>query len=341
MSLSGFDDSEMGHLVQSVVGSAADPGVDVLAYLHEQTSGNALFALQLVRHLWETKALAVAGDVLSFAGADIETRLSRSLLDVVWSRVHGLGERAAEVLAAAAVLGVEFADDVLVPMTDLPAADVEAALDAAIAAAMLVETGDARPRLRFVHALVAHALHSEIPPRRRRRLHSRAAQVLQRGGETPSVDVVVELARHAFLAGDLTAAQRWAVAAGEHAYQNLAPVEAARWYERALAYATERQVPDAVPAIRERATRASPPRRWRGRSAPGTCSSAPRWPTIVGSRPLARLTSHSSRCSMPPSQTSNWRLSRPEPGCSRCAPRSWCTLPSTTSAWRPRGRPSS
>jgi tetratricopeptide (TPR) repeat protein len=68
--------------------------------------------------------------------------------------------------------------------------------------------------------------------------------VLQRGGEVPPADVVVELARHAFLAGDLTAAQRWAVVAGEHAYANLAPAEAARWYERALAYATERQVPE-------------------------------------------------------------------------------------------------
>jgi DNA-binding SARP family transcriptional activator len=245
VSLSGFDDMEMGHLVRSVVGSGVEPGSAVLAHLRDQTSGNPLFALQLVRHLWETKALTVADNLLGFAGTDIETRLSRSLLDVVWSRVHALGERAAKVLAAAAVLGIEFADDVLVPMTDLPAPDVDASVDAAIAAALLVDTGDARSRLRFVHALVAHALYSEVPARQRRRLHSRAAQVLQRGGEAPPAHVVVELARHSFLAGDLTAAQRWAVSAGEHAYTNLAPVEAARWYERALTYASDRQVPEA------------------------------------------------------------------------------------------------
>jgi hypothetical protein len=33
--------------------------------------------------------------------------------------------------------------------------------------------------------------------------------------------------------------------AGDHAYADLAPAEAARWYERALTYATERQVDEA------------------------------------------------------------------------------------------------
>lgn len=243
--LAGFDDAEMARLVQSVVGSALEPATDVLAHLHDETSGNPLFALQLVRHLWETKVLAIADDTICFTRSRRGTDVSRSLLDVVWSRVHRLGQPAADVLSAAAVLGVEFADDVLVPMTDRPAGEVDASLDAAMAAGLLVETQGARARLRFVHALVAHALYSELPARQRRRLHGRAVQVMQRGGGPSRPDVVVDLARHAFLAGDLTAAQHWAVAAGEHAYETLAAVEAARWYERALTYATDRQVSDA------------------------------------------------------------------------------------------------
>ena len=245
LSLAGFDDAEMARLVQSVVGSSVEPAPDVLTHLQAETSGNPLFALQLVRHLWETKVLTAADGTIRFARSDREVDLSRSLLDVVWSRVRTLGATAPEVLSAAAVLGLDFADDVVGSMTDLPEAEVSGALDAAIAAALLVETGDTRQPLRFVHALVAHALYSEIPARQRRRLHGRAVQVLQRGANPPRPAVVVELARHSFLAGDLTAAQRWAVEAGGHAYQNLAAVEAARWYERALTYATDRQVSDA------------------------------------------------------------------------------------------------
>ncbi|MEN3272493.1 MAG: hypothetical protein V7636_1254, partial [Actinomycetota bacterium] len=244
-SLTGFDDAELGQLVRSVVGPDVEPAFHVLTHLHDETSGNPLFALQLLRHLWETRVLTVVDDLVYFARPDIENRFSRGLLDVVWSRVHTLGGRATEVLAAAAVLGVEFDGDVLISMTDLPASDVDESLDAAVGAALLLDTDDPPSRLRFVHALVAHALYADLPARQRRRLHGRAAQVLQRGGDVPAADVVVELARHSFLAGDLTSAQRWAVLAGDHAFENLAAAEAARWYERALTYATDRQAPDA------------------------------------------------------------------------------------------------
>jgi len=243
--LTGFDDAELGRLTQSVVGVDGQVATDVLGHLREQTSGNPLYALQLIRHLWEAGLLTVEEGRISFAGEDPGGRLSRNLLDVVWSRVHALGDPIADVLTTASVLGTQFADDVVVLMTDLPGPEVDAALDSAIGAGLLVDTGDVRRSLRFAHALVAHALYSEVPERHRRRLHGRAVQVLQRGGDPPAAGVVVELARHASLAGDLTAAQRWAVAAGEYAYSNLAPAEAARWYERALTYARDRRVPDA------------------------------------------------------------------------------------------------
>lgn len=245
ISLGGFDDAELARLAQSVVGPGPPTATNVVAHLREETSGNPLFAQQLVRHLWETEQLTIANGQISFAGGELGEHLPRGLLDVVWTRVHSLGERTAEVLGAASVLGVEFAGDELTRLTGLAESDVDASLDSAIGAGLLIDTGDARRPLRFVHGLVAHGLYSELPPRQRRRLHGRAAQVLRRGGGAPSADVVIELARHSFLSGDLTAAQRWAVAAGDHAYASLAPAEAARWYERALTYATERQIDEA------------------------------------------------------------------------------------------------
>jgi tetratricopeptide (TPR) repeat protein len=157
--------------------------------------------------------------------------------------VQALGDEPAGVLRVASVLGVDFSEEVLVPVAEVPAARVSASLDAAAGAGLLVDTGDARRSLRFTHALVAHALYSGLAPRQRRRLHGRAVQVLRRIDELPRPDTVVELARHSALAGDLTAAQRWAVAAADHAFGHVAPSEAAAWCERALTYADERQVP--------------------------------------------------------------------------------------------------
>ena len=53
-----------------------------------ETAGNPLYALQLVRHLWESELLTVADEQIRFAGGDPDEHLPRSLLEVVWSRVH-------------------------------------------------------------------------------------------------------------------------------------------------------------------------------------------------------------------------------------------------------------
>ncbi len=244
ISLTGFDDDELGRLVGSLTGGPS-VGTDVVAQLHDETAGNPLYAAQLVRHLWETDGLVVDDGQLRLADQHLTSAIPRSLLEVVWSRVQALGDRTAGILRIASVLGVDFDDDVLTSVCEEPAADVSSALDAAIGAGLLIDTGDPRRPLRFTHALVAHALYSELAPRQRRRLHGRAVQVFRRIDEAPRPDTVVELARHSALAGDLTAAQRWAVAAADHAFGHVAPSEAAAWCERALAYADERQVPAA------------------------------------------------------------------------------------------------
>lgn len=241
ISLAGFDDGEMTRLIGTIARREVTGG-DLVGQLLGETAGNPLYAAQLVRHLWESEQLAVEGGEIRLVDRDLGDDLPRSLVEVVGNRVRALGDQAATVLRVASVLGVDFDDDVLVPITELSAAEVDASLDGAMGAGLLVETGDARRRLRFTHALVAHALYSGLSPRQRRRLHGRAVQVLRRVDAVPRPDTVVELARHSALAGDLTAAQRWAVAAADHAVGHLAPSEAAAWCERALAYADERQV---------------------------------------------------------------------------------------------------
>lgn len=244
LTLTGFDDAELGRLLRAVTGAYEEPDVDVLAQLQFETAGNPLYAAQLVRHLWESELLSVAADEIRFAGEISDGALPQTLLEVVWNRVSALGPPAVEVLRSAAVLGAQFADDVLVGMTELEDEEVVDALDLAMGAGLLGETGNLEHPRRFTHSLVQHALYSELSSGERRRLHRRAAHVLERV-QAPGPDVVVALARHTTLAGDLVAAQRWAVEAATHASAHLAPAEAASWYERALAVADQRRASDA------------------------------------------------------------------------------------------------
>ena len=174
---------------------------------------------------------------------------------------------------------------------------------------------------------------------------------------TPRPDTVVELARHSALAGDLTAAQRWAMAAADHASEHLAPSEAAAWCERALSYADERQVPGSragrahAPAGRSPAASGRPtyvthaPRRCRaGRSAAGAARRArpgrPRQrPRLHGGRDGRRGAARRARGGhrrRRPSRHDDLRR-----GSSPAAPRSWSPPLTRTCGSRRRRRPSS
>ncbi len=235
LGLAGLAGNELDDLVTSG-GSIVDhpEPIQIADMLRAQTAGNPLFASQLIRHWTE-------------AGFDRDT-VPPSLRDVVWSRVNAIGEDATEVLTAAAVLGVDFYEDVLLDMVGLPEPVVIDALDAAARGGLLIDAGSVRRSLRFVHVLVANALYADVGPSRRARLHGLAAHALEKSVDELPPNVVVQLARHCALAGRPADALRWSTRAGDHALDHLAPAEAATHYRAALDIAIALERPGAEQA---------------------------------------------------------------------------------------------
>jgi DNA-binding SARP family transcriptional activator len=234
--LSGMEDDELASLAADV--APAGSGVErqhAVARLREETAGNPLYASQLIAHWAETG---------STSSRDSAEDVPPNLREVVWSRVHALGNEVSQVLAAASVLGVEVHEDVLLEMLDLPGPTVRAALDTSVVAGLLVDLGSVRRTTRFVHALIAKALYSQIGPSSRAHLHHKAARSLVPRHQAPPPDVVVQLARHCVLAGLASEALDWSVRAGEHAFAHLAPIEAARHFRVALEIAEELDRPE-------------------------------------------------------------------------------------------------
>ncbi len=220
LALEGLDVNELDVLVagaQTPGGPAAEQFVEALRM---QTSGNPLYASQLIRYWAES-------------GFDPDA-VPPSLRNVVWSRVAAIGEQATEVLTAASVLGIEFYEDVLIEMVSLPESVVIDTLDDAARGGLLIDAGSVRRGLRFVHTLVANALHADLGPARRARLHGLAARALEKSVDELPPNVVVQLARHTLLAGWPAEALNWSTRAADHALDHLAPAEAARHYRVAL-----------------------------------------------------------------------------------------------------------
>ncbi len=140
---------------------------------------------------------------------------------------------------------MEFREDVLGQVVDLAEPALVDVLDLAVRAGLLVDAGPVRRSMRFVHALVANALYSELGPAKRARIHGQVAGVLEVDAEAAPAEVVVQLARHCALAGMAAEAQRWSTRAGDDAFDHLAPTEAAYHYGVALDLAIALDRPDA------------------------------------------------------------------------------------------------
>jgi tetratricopeptide (TPR) repeat protein len=153
----------------------------------------------------------------------------------VTHRVGALGPIAVRAIEVAAVCGSDFSADFVNEVADLAAEDVIAALEAAVAASVLVDVPGSLDRYAFAQSLLRKAIYTGLPKTRRASLHRRIAETLaQRHGNDPRH--VAELASH-FAAGGAHVAPRaleYCVRAGASALGALAFDEAREHYERAL-----------------------------------------------------------------------------------------------------------
>ena len=249
--LGGFGDDELAGLMASLL--AVDAGAvtaAVCARLREQSGGNPLYAIQLVRHWAESGQLAVAAAGVGFAagaaaGTAAGDEVPASLRNLIWSRVSSLGDEVLAVLSAAAVLGTQFDAGAVIDMAGISESDAMDALDVAEAAGLLTEVEARAGTLRFVHVLVARAVYAGLPRGRRRQLHAQAAEVLAKQAGPAAMDLAAQVARQYALGAMPEQARHWAITAGDYAAAQLSPAEAARWYLQALDHGPALESPGA------------------------------------------------------------------------------------------------
>ncbi|MEA2132531.1 MAG: hypothetical protein QOC68_440, partial [Solirubrobacteraceae bacterium] len=210
--LRGLGEDDVAALARSLLG-----GDEIAARVHARTGGNAFFVEEVLRGLAEAGTPEVPESVRHAVGV----RLSR------------LGDDANELLAVAAILGLELDAGALQATARLEPDAAEAALDELLRARVLRPAADPR-RFEFAHALVREAVLGELNVLRRARLHRRAAEALTALGEDRHLE---EIATHLFEAASAADARRAAevlVRAGRRALDRLAYEDAAERFARAL-----------------------------------------------------------------------------------------------------------
>ncbi|MEU6998524.1 AAA family ATPase [Nonomuraea sp. NPDC046570] len=171
--------------------------------------------------------------------------LPESLRDLLLASVERLPERTQELLRVASAGGARIEHALLAAVAGLRDGDLDQALRPAVAGNVLVVDGEGYS---FRHALIREAVHDDLLPGERTRLHTRFAEALEDDpGLLPAPRGAIELAHHWHAAHDATWALVSAWRAAAEARKSTAYGEQLRMLGRVLEL--WEKVPDAAERI--------------------------------------------------------------------------------------------
>jgi class 3 adenylate cyclase/tetratricopeptide (TPR) repeat protein len=203
------------NLLDDLLGS--DPSTRGLGEaIHARTGGNPFFTEEVVQTLIESRQLEGARGSYRLVTPIERLTVPPSVHAVLAARIDRLPEREKRVLQAAAVIGKEFAEPILVAASGVPADELHAAL-ATLKAHEFVYEQALYPvaEYAFKHPLTEEvALGSQLQERRRR-THATVARAIEAAHAEKLDEQAALLAHHWEEAGEALAAARWHRRAGE------------------------------------------------------------------------------------------------------------------------------
>jgi class 3 adenylate cyclase len=239
LALPGLDTPGVAAFIEAAAGHAlSEEDEDLPRAVWRETEGNPFFVAEVLRHLAESRAIERREGRWVLTAPVEELGIPEGIRDVVGRRLSRLPEATNQVLAVAAVVGLEFETAVVERASSLGEDDLIAALEQAAAVRLLTEIAGPAPRYRFSHALVRATLYDELSGPRRVVLHRRVAEAIEalHGGALD--DHLPALAHHwaraSAPAAEAARAVDYAARAGDRALAQLAHDEAATYYTQAL-----------------------------------------------------------------------------------------------------------
>lgn len=213
LDLDPFDEAEVAAFLERWAG--VDPAPEVATEVLRRTGGNPYYVQTLAADVART--------------GRVDEGVPRALADLLVGRLDGLPDEVRTVVRCAAVVAHGVPDRQLRQVAGLGDAATDEAVRAAVAEGLLVPDGAG---YRFPHELLRAAVHDDLLPGERARLHAAHALALETGAAGPAP--AAEIAHHYSEAQDAPRTLTWSVRAADEALRVLAPGEALQHLERAL-----------------------------------------------------------------------------------------------------------
>ena len=212
--------------------------------IHEHTDGNPLFMVAVIDQLI-TRGWLVATDPGWALAVPLETlrlEVPDNLREMIRFQFHAMGPADRSLLEAAGVSGGTFTAGEIAQAIDAAPDAAESACEQLVrtyrflrVAEIVAMAGERTARqYTFIHALYRHVIYEETPVERRRRLHQRIGEALERAHGDGAAQNAFRLAAHFERGGDPARAITYFAAAAAEAQQRFAPREAIGCLEAAL-----------------------------------------------------------------------------------------------------------
>ena len=233
LTLEGLSAAETTILAAQLAGHDLDP--DAATWLYQETEGNALFVVETMRMAHE-QVEAQQGRAPTEPGGLQEAQVVHippTIQAVIIARLAKLSPEARELATVTAVIGRAFSFEVLAEVSKRTEDELLEALDELWQRHILLEAqGEGYD---FSHAKLREVAYAELRPPRRRLLHRRIAEALERVYANNLNAVSVQIASHYEQAGIGERAIPFYQRAAEGAERVYAHAEALAAYRRALA----------------------------------------------------------------------------------------------------------
>ena len=202
-------------MVERMTGGKALPA-EVLDQIVARTDGVPLFVEELTKTVLELGLLTDTGERYELAGPLPPLAIPSTLHDSLLARLDRLAP-VKEVAQTAAVIGRDFAHELLAAISPLSRKQLDEALDQLLAAELVFRRGAPPDAIySFKHALVQDAAYQSLLRSRRQQLHAKIAEALEARLDDTPPEVV---ARHCTEAGLTDKAVKYWHLAGKRAME--------------------------------------------------------------------------------------------------------------------------
>ena len=238
ITLGPFSPSEHRSLVASIVG-AREVADSLAVRLHEATEGNPFFTKELIRSLMD--AGGISRDDTGAWSFSKEAEISADAMpatiqQAVEKRVERLPEELRETLSIASVLGKTFDARDLEALAE-GSRDLDDELDRLLREGILEEERESRgDRLTFASGIVRDVLYAALSRRKRRSLHRRYAELIEKRSAGKLERVYPELVHHFSQADVAEKTVEYGLKLARKSLDTFSPEEAIRVAKIALDY---------------------------------------------------------------------------------------------------------